>query len=328
MEIDPAMGVGDVAFAVMRAQFAVVLEREPGVRYGNDPEDLHQMRVAIRRVRAAMVVFEEALPARAPHLRRELKWLGSLLGAVRDLDVQLAQTGEWSAAADPAEREALDLMTAVLDNRRTKARTRLKTAMDSRRLIRLNGSMEKFLIHGPVKRSAAAHIPILEAAPDVVAQGYRKVVSIGDHISDSSPAQELHALRIRAKRLRYTVEFIEPIYGKPARAYAKRLVALQDILGTHQDDVVAVSTLRDIAIDPPVRVGPPIVLVLGMLAERYRTGAAAARGRFPKRYRRVTGDRWRRLMRALDEQRPHEQLASAKDGNEPMVEPISIVKGP
>ena len=309
--VEPASGVGYVAFAVMRANFAVMLRREPGVRYGNDAEDLHQMRVAIRRVRAAMVVFEEALPARTPRLRQELGWLGSLLGAVRDLDVQLAQIGAWSADAEPAEREALDVVTAVLDDRRTKARSRLVAAMDSLRLVRLTSSMERFLTSGPVKRSPSAHVPILEAAPEVVAHGYRKVVAIGDDIKEGSPPQALHALRIRTKRLRYTVEFIEPIYGKPARGYAKRLVALQDVLGAHQDDVVAIATLRDIALDPPQKITPPTVFALGMLAERYRADATAARERFLKRYRDVTGPRWRKLRRAMEEQRPAAQSPSA-----------------
>ncbi|HEV2686564.1 MAG TPA: CHAD domain-containing protein [Actinomycetota bacterium] len=330
--VDPTLGAGDVAFAVMRAQFVAMLKREPGVRYGNDAEDLHQMRVAIRRVRAAMVVFEEALPARAPRLRQELGWLGSLLGAVRDLDVQLEQIGAWSAAAEPAEREALDVVTAVLDDRRTKARARLVAAMDSRRLIRLNTSMERFLVHGPIKRSPSARVPILEAAPEVVAHGYRKVVAIGDHISDGSPPQALHALRIRAKRLRYTVEFLEPIYGKPARAYAKRLVDLQDVLGRHQDDVVAIATLREIALDPPQKIGQPIVFALGTLAERYRTDASGARARFPKRYRNVVGDRWRKLRRTMEDQRPAPPEPVAPEAPavpeaEQDATPIKIVRG-
>ena len=329
--VDPTLGAGDVAFAVMRAHFTAMLRREPGVRYGNDAEDLHQMRVSIRRVRAAMVVFEEALPARAPRLRQELGWIGKLLGAVRDLDVQLEQIGVWSAAAEPPEREALDVVAAVLDDRRTKARTKLVAAMDSRRLIRLNTSLEKFLVHGPVKRSHTAHVPILEAGPEVVAHGYRKVVAIGDHIKDNSPPQALHALRIRAKRLRYTVEFLEPIYHKQARAYAKRLVALQDVLGRHQDDVVALSTLREIALDPPQKIGPAIVFALGTLAERYRADAAQARERFPKRYKGITSDRWRKLRRAMEEQRPAlpEPVAPeppAEPQQTPDAAPITIVR--
>jgi CHAD domain-containing protein len=203
--------------------------------------------------------------------------------------------------------------------------------MDSRRLIRLNTSLQKFLVHGPIKRSHSAHVPILEAGPEVVAHGYRRVVAIGDHIGEGSPPQALHALRMRAKRLRYTVEFLEPIYGKPARAYAKRLVALQDVLGRHQDDVVAIATLREIAVDPPQKIGPALVFALGTLAERYRADALATRAHLPKRYRAITADRWRRLRRTMEDLRPtppeavaSEQQAAAH--KEPAA-PISIVRG-
>src|SRR5438105_6336551 len=327
--VDPTLGAGDVAFAVMRKQFTTLLRHEPGVRYDNDPEDLHQMRVAIRRLRAALVVFEEALPARAPRLRKELGWFGSLLGAVRDLDVQLAQIGAWSAEADPPEREALDIVTAVLDQRRTKARARLVAAMDSKRHVHLPTSMQRLLARGPVKRSHSAHVPILEAAPEVVARGYRRVVAIGDRIDKESPSQALHALRIRAKRLRYTVEFLEPIYGKPARAYAKRLVALQDLLGSHQDDVVALATLRAIALDPPHRINSAIVFALRMLADRYQADARAARERFPKRYREITGTRWRKLRRTMEETATRDQASPAVLASEEAnaSTPITIVKG-
>ena len=329
--VDQTLGAGDVAFAVMRAHFAAMVRREAGVRYDNDIEDLHQMRVAIRRVRAAMVVFEEALPARAPRLRQELGWLGSLLGGVRDLDVQLEQTGAWSADADPGEREALDVVTTVLDECRTNARARLVDAMESRRLIRLNTSMRKFLVDGPIKRSHPAHVSILDAGPEIVAHRYRKVVAIGDHINEGSPPQAVHALRIRVKRLRFTVEFLEPIYGKPARAYAKRLVALQNVLGRYQDDVVAIATLREIALDPQQKIGPSLAFALGTLAERYRADTLAARARLPKRYRAITTDRWRRLRRTMEDLRaaPPDAVASdqpAAPDKEPPA-PISIVRG-
>ncbi|MGZ4240754.1 MAG: CHAD domain-containing protein [Actinomycetota bacterium] len=300
--VDATSTAGEVAFAVLRRNFLAMLEREPGVRVGSDPEDLHQMRVAIRRMRAAMAVFEEALPARAPQLRKQLRWVGRLLGDVRDLDVQLSRIGSWSAAADPSERGALDVVTAVLEERQMKARARLVRAMDSARLQRLNASMERFLARGPVKRSPAASLPITAVAPEVVAHGYRKVVSIGDHIDRHSPREALHALRIRCKRLRYTVEFVEPIYGKPARSYAKRLVAMQDLLGEHQDAVVAIAVLREIA--EKRRLDNTTVFAFGALAERYRTSGLEARERFGKRYAEITGGRWRKLRRALEDARP------------------------
>jgi triphosphatase len=309
--VDGSLTAGDAAFAVIGAHFGAMVRREPGVRERNDAEDLHQMRVAIRRVRAAMLVFQDSLPARAPRLQRELGWLGSLLGAVRDLDVQLEQIGVWSAAAEQAERDALDVVGAVLDQHRDEARARLLAAMESQRFARLTHSMERFLLRGPVKRSVAARVSILEAAPEAIGRGYRKLIAIGDHISEGSPAHALHALRIRCKRLRYTVEFVEPIYGKPARAYVKRMVALQDVLGAHQDAVVARASLRAVALDPSHPLDPGTIFALGALADRHRTSALGSRVRLAKRYRDVTGPRWRRLGRALEDVRPPKPERSA-----------------
>ena len=78
-----------LAFAVLRRQLAVVRAKEPGTRLGEDPEELHDMRVATRRLRAALSLFEAVLPVRAQVFREELGWLARLLGSVRDLDVQL-----------------------------------------------------------------------------------------------------------------------------------------------------------------------------------------------------------------------------------------------
>src|SRR6202012_5072817 len=80
---------GDVAFAALRRQLAVLRAKEPGTRLGEDPEELHDMRVATRRLRAALSLFEAVLPVRARVFRADLGWLARLRGAVRDLDVQL-----------------------------------------------------------------------------------------------------------------------------------------------------------------------------------------------------------------------------------------------
>ena len=80
--------MGELAFAVVRRQLAVLRDKEPGTRLGEDPEELHDMRVATRRLRAALALFAGVLPVRAQTYREELGWLGRLLGEVRDLDVQ------------------------------------------------------------------------------------------------------------------------------------------------------------------------------------------------------------------------------------------------
>ena len=100
--------MGELAFAVLRRQLAILRDKEPGTRLGEDPEELHDMRVATRRVRAALALFAAVLPVRAQVFREELGWLGRLLGAVRDLDVQLegltesaGATSGWSVGARP-----------------------------------------------------------------------------------------------------------------------------------------------------------------------------------------------------------------------------------
>ena len=90
--------MGDLAFAVLRRQLAVVRAKEPGTRLGEDPEELHDMRVATRRLRAALSMFEAVLPVRAQVFREELGWLARLLGTVRDLDVQLEGLAGLSSA--------------------------------------------------------------------------------------------------------------------------------------------------------------------------------------------------------------------------------------
>src|SRR5207247_11164456 len=94
--VDASMTLGEVAFATLRMHFGAFLAREHGARLGENPEEVHDMRVASRRLRAAIKFFHDALPPETAWLRREAGWIASSLGEVRDLDVQLAQIDEWT----------------------------------------------------------------------------------------------------------------------------------------------------------------------------------------------------------------------------------------
>jgi CHAD domain-containing protein len=303
-EVEASMSVGEVAYAVLRNQFLVLEAKEPGTRLGEDPEDLHDMRVAVRRMRSAMKLFEAALPVRAAALRRELKWLGTLLGAVRDMDVQLERLEGWGAEAEPAEREALASLRTLLEARRARARAELLRGLDARRYERLVARLRAMLALGPLRRSAAGRAPVLIAGADIVEKAYRRVRKQARGLSEDSPAEELHELRIRCKRVRYALEFLEPVYGRPARRLVKRLVDLQDLLGEHQDAVVAIADLRSLAGDRRARLRPEAIFVLGRAAERYDLLAADLRERFPARYRAVRGSTWKDLRGALEDRRP------------------------
>lgn len=293
------------ALAVLAVQHGAVMANEARTRDG-DVEALHDMRVAVRRMRAALSSFSDALPARAKTMRGGLGWLGGALGEVRDLDVHLEHIKAWAAGAEGSERRALALVERSLAAQRTAARTRLLRVLDSQRRQRLAGSIEQMIEHGTMPRSPIARLPVVDAAPDIVARRYRKVRSLGDSLTAYAPVETLHALRIRCKRLRYVVEFFAPLYGKPARSLVKRIVRVQDLLGAHQDAIVSEAMLVDLA--EALAPEPGVAFAMGRLAERHAREAAGARSLVPEVYEAITGRRWRALQRAMDEMRTQSRV--------------------
>jgi len=302
--IDDSMTAGAVAFAALRRSFAALLVHEPGTRLGDDIEALHQMRVATRRLRAALKLFADALPARARGFHRTLGWIGGRLGAVRDLDVQLERLHTWRTEMEPRDTAPLEAVAALLRRRRAQARHRMLSGLDSRRYERFAAAFMAFLQHPPRRQTGLARAHILAVAPDLIAQRYRRVRKSGDAIVAASPPSEYHALRIRCKRLRYALEFQADVYGKPVRRRLRALVALQSLLGDHQDADVAAAHLRELCKARGRVLGPEAVFVIGKIAERYERRAAKLRRRCPKLYRRLLGQRWRKLERSLEERRP------------------------
>src|SRR3712207_2014084 len=109
-EIDATLSVGEVAFAILRRHFAEMLAHEPGVRLGEDPEDLHDMRVATRRLRAALKLYADALPKRAERYESDLRWVAGALGEVRDLDVHLELLSREASRNGEVPEEVLALL--------------------------------------------------------------------------------------------------------------------------------------------------------------------------------------------------------------------------
>lgn len=303
--VEPSMTVGQVAYAVLRRQFRVFLLNEPGTRLGEDIEALHDMRVATRRLRAAMAVFRPFLTARMLAFRDEFGQVARALGEVRDLDVQLERMEEWRASF-PADRvHLLDGIEALLRKRRAAARRRMLQVLDSRRYERLCARFAAVLRAGPPKSFAPGRTPVLAVAPDLVERRYRKVRKLGDRIKKTSPPEAYHLLRIEAKKLRYALEFVgNGIYGKPALEFSARVTALQDLLGLHQDAYVAIEMLEELAASAGRRLEPGTLMAMGMLAERYRAHAEELRAKFPSVYRQLAGPEWKKLLRLMEAQRP------------------------
>lgn len=303
--VETTMTAAQVAFAVLRRQFRIFLQNEPGTRLGEDIEALHDMRVATRRLRAAMSTFRPFLSPRTLAFRDEFGQVARALGEVRDLDVQLERMAEWRTAFPPERAHLLDSIETLLRRRRTAARKRMLQVLDSRRYERLCARFGAVLRSGPPKSFAAGRVPALAVAPDLVERRYRKVRKLGDRIRKSSPPEAYHLLRIEAKKLRYALEFVgNGLYGKPALEFSARVTALQDLLGLHQDAYVAIDMLEELASSAGRRLPPETLMAMGMLAERYRTQAQELRARFPAVYRQLRGTEWKKLLRLMEAQRP------------------------
>jgi CHAD domain-containing protein len=302
-EVEPEMTIGAVALAVLRRQFAVMLAKEPGTRLGDEVEELHDMRVATRRLRAALSLFAEVLPEKIMQEREELRWIGQALGAVRDLDVQVEQLEEWLAAVPDADRGALERLGLLLGEQRREARAAMLETLDSRRYEAFIARFRKALRARRTVRPGSPGLPARTVAPDLIERRYRAVRKAAKRIDRDSPAPEYHQLRIRCKRLRYALEFLGDLYPAGPQPLIKRLVALQDLLGSHQDAEVAIERLRRLAAVRGSELGGETTFAMGEIAGRYRSSATLLREQFPAAYSRLRRP-WKRFRKRLDQHRP------------------------
>src|SRR6266545_4636597 len=291
LEISSESSIEELAFAVLRKQ--------GGTRLGEDPEQLHDMRVATRRIRAAMALFETALPAEVVGVREELGWVASALGAVRDLDVLIGQLEAWGRPAEGLDDRALGAVVGVLSADRDQARANLFQTLDSPRYERLLAKLTAVLRHEPVGASPSSRVRAVDAAPPLIKERYRKVRKGGRRIDRTSKPADYHRLRIRAKRLRYALQFLAPVYGEGVTALIGRTVRLQNLLGAHQDAEVAMARFEAIVAEEGKDLAPAAAFAMGEIAERYAKRKAKLRRRFPKVFRRVGGTAWAEVRRVM-----------------------------
>ena len=296
-QIDADSAVGDLAYAALRQNFAAMLAHEPAVRLGESAHDVHQMRVATRRLRAGLSLLKDLLPAPAAKLRGELSRLAAALGALRDHDVMLSQVEAWAGESDAELAQAVyQPVAALLAESRSAEYGRLLEFLNSPRYERLLAAFTRFL-KTPAALPDTAREPAREVMPPAILRRYRRLRRLGDRLTPQSPPADYHRARIAAKRLRYSLEFVTSLYGKPARRALARMVALQDMLGLYQDTHMAVARLRAMSALP--QRPPQALFALGQTAQQYEQQAAMLLKKFPAAYAKMRGSDWRRLKKAL-----------------------------
>lgn len=218
-----------------------------------DSEGVHQMRVALRRLRSAIGLFSPMLDDSALNpLLDDLRWLGAPLGRKRDLDVFLAETlAPLRHLPDPPKR--LQHLATVLEDRRISAQEALDSALNAPRLAALRLGLNRFLAAVEANDTAVLADAALAAASaadfatDMLRRRRRKVKALGSRHAELD-VPELHDLRIRAKKLRYAAEFFRPLFRhrKGSRRFIDALAHLQDCLGMLNDADVGARLVRDL----------------------------------------------------------------------------------
>lgn len=286
-EISAGSSLEEVLRGAVARSVVALVRHDPGARLDEDSEDVHQMRVATRRLRSHLKSFAPLLDEDwAQGLRGELRWLGCELGRVRDADVLGARLAAEAAELPPDEARAVKDLLSHLTSRRGVHREQLLGALRTPRYVALlealvEASRRPQLRGEGSEPAAAALAPLLEASWKRLRQG---VTALGREPADA----ELHALRIRAKHLRYAAEAVTPVFGVRARKLGRSARALQQVLGEHQDAVVASGWLHDAAREVPREAA----FAAGMLAVREQSRAARTRDEWR--------GAWKKLRRARD----------------------------
>lgn len=283
--------VAEAGRKVMRFHLARMLAREAGVRTGEDLEDVHAMRVATRRQRAAWRVFGAAFRAgRTKRYRTGLREIGARLGAVRDLDVQLETADHYRADLPVAEQRALEPLLADWRTHRDDARVLLIRELDSDGYQRWVDDYRDF-----VRTEGASVLPvgptqphrIRDTTPSRVWTAYEQVRGY-ESVLRWADVETLHELRIAGKWLRYSLEFVREALGDDSGPLIVRVTALQDHLGLMNDADVAASMARTYLVE---HAGDLSALESGAIG-RYLVN----REREVARLRRSVGPTWRGVV--------------------------------
>lgn len=233
----PAGAAPDVALGIaLGEQYRRLLAHDPGTRLGSDAEDLHQLRVATRRLRAFLRAGRPLLDvAWAEDLRAELGWLGRALGPARDLDVLIDRLAADIAALDAEAAGAGGLLVA-LEAERIAARQAVVEALSSDRYLALLDRLE----HASDPALSGENVTLASIALAEQRRAHKTLKKLdGDSADD-----ELHAARIRVKRARYAAELAAHELGKAGSSYVDAAKELQEVLGDHQDAAIAEARIR------------------------------------------------------------------------------------
>jgi triphosphatase len=242
LRLDPTTALDDAFAAILRSCLKHMLESIPAAEDGRDPDGIHQLRVSLRRLRAALDLMRAVGSlSRLETLRADARWFAHNLGAAREWDIFETETLPTIARGCPTI-SGFEALADIAQKRRSVAYNNVRMMLADRRcaafIIGLGGWIEARGWRSDVPPESLGQLaePATNFAHRMLSAQHAKVLKRGKHFK-SQAAEERHRLRLAVKKLRYVVEFLLPLYdlGKPARRYSHKLAELQEELGSFND---------------------------------------------------------------------------------------------
>lgn len=277
----------------------------PGTRADLDSEYLHDLRVAVRRTRSALSQIKGVLPeAEVADFRQRFAWLGQLTGPTRDLDVYLLDFDNYRNSLPERFRADLEPLHGFLVAHQRLEQRAMVRKLNSPHFHSLLKEWRAFLAAAPDPQQEAPHAlePIGKVAGKRIHRTFRQVLKEGQAIHPRSPAEALHGLRKRCKKLRYLLEFFQSLYPEEqVKPLIKRLKGLLDNLGEFQDREVQAEKLREFAHQMVAEGEVPAdtLLAMGMLVDGLLKRQQESRQVFAKRFERFAAEEQIARYRAL-----------------------------
>lgn len=285
--LSPDMSVEQGFKAIASNCLMQINSNAAAVEAGDDPEGVHQMRVGLRRLRAALGLFSETCPAPDP-LKEEISWLAAELGTARDWDVLTGSTlpsMESKAPEDMALAPLIGAAVEVAHEKRKQALEAVQSTRYTRLMLQLAAWLQGMGWREHVDDTARKRLkaPLKDFADITLARSWHRLCKRGKRLKDAD-SQLRHRVRIAAKKTRYATEFFQSLYsGKRVENFVGALSRLQDELGSLNDGVTGDGLLRELLERKPDQAAE-IAFVRG-----YLTGTAASKDR---RLRKV----WKRFV--------------------------------
>ena len=287
---------GQVVLDYLREQASALDSLAPRVRR-DEPDAVHQMRVATRRLRSTLRTFRRVIGP-AGHLDEELRWLAGLLGEARDAEV-LADHLESALATVPAEQLIGPVQARIKIHFApvaARAREAVLEALDSGRYDSLRDEIGQ-LTAGRLPGARAGR-PSRDVLPREVRRAYRAMARRMGRARRAAPGPArdtaLHQARKAAKRARYAGELAQPAIGRPARRFTRQVKAVQSLLGDHHDAVIARQQERGLGME--AHVSGENAFTYGLLYQRESQAADELRARALKAWEKASRPRYRRWM--------------------------------